>query len=113
MNSVLHNTISPQEAAYKLLSIVWEHDLKNVSYRRGIFYIYFDVQRFRFSFETMQRRQTTGLLKAFTQANKDEVINIAWCKHSFCAIAIGAMNRKLLSRGDYLDLTQEKFEWFR
>lgn len=107
--------LNAHEASKQILRIVLTSDYHHASYRGnsyGFIYVYFNVERCRFSFEPMQRKNSTELLKRFKGLDVDDVLKITATKYKFSQIAIGAINhRKLMTHREFFEITKEHFDW--
>jgi len=103
---------SPRSAAKWMLSVAYHQDVKTLPRYYPYVYVYFDAKSCRFDFSRTQRRDCSGLIKFFIRAEQEEVLDITTCKFSFAKLAIGAMNRKVISQREYMALTRSRFEWF-
>jgi hypothetical protein len=63
----------------------------------------------RYSFEAMQRRNSTELLKRYEDLDVDEVLKITATKYTFSQIAIGATSRKAISKTGFFDIVRDHY----
>lgn len=103
------------EASKQILRIVLTSDFHHSSYRGnsyGFIYVYFDAEKCKYSFESMQRKNSTELLKRYKSLDVDEVLKITATKYKFSQIAISAINhRRLMTHREFFEITRAHFDW--
>lgn len=111
------NAPDAHEASKQILRVVLTSDYHHAPYKGnfyGFIYVYFDVEKCRYSFEAMQRRNSTELLKRYRVLDVDEVLKITATKYTFTQIAIGAINnRKLMTHRGFFEIARAHFDWIR
>lgn len=103
------------EASKQILRILYTTDYRYASISSGQFgytYVYFSVQRCRYSFEAQQRRVSEGLIKRYGVLDIEDIITTTACKYSFTQIAIGAvLSRKMMNHREFFEMIRDHFDW--
>lgn len=109
------NASSAHEASKQILRVVLTSDYHHAYYRGnsyGYIYVYFDVERCKYFFDSIQRNNSIQPLKRYRVLDVEEVLKITATKYKFSQIAIGAINhRKLMTHREFFEITKEHFVW--
>lgn len=109
------DAINGHEASKQILRVIFATDYNQTKYkplRHGYTYVYYSPQSARFTFESLQRKKSTELIKRYQIIDAEDIVNITGYKYSFAQIAIGAIiSRKLMTYREFFDIVKNHFEW--
>jgi hypothetical protein len=97
------NAPNAHEASKQILRVVLTSDFHHSSYRGnsyGFIYVYFNAEKCKYSFEAMQRRNSTELLKRYEVLEVNEVLKITATKYTFAQIGL-FLNNLLFSASPF------------
>ena len=108
------NATNAHEASKQILRIIYTTDLNQSCYKYtyGSTYVYFSIQRCRYSFSSMQLRDSREMIKRYQGLDCDDILHITACKYSFSEIAVSAiLHRKIMTHREYFEIAREHFDW--
>jgi hypothetical protein len=103
------------EASKQILRIIYTTDLNQSGYKPnpyGSTFVYFSIKHCRYSFDSMQLRDSRTMIKRYQGLDCEDVLRITACKYSFSEIAVSAiLHRKIMTHREYFEIAREHFDW--
>lgn len=109
------NATNVHEASKQILRIIYTTDLNQSRYKPnpyGATFVYFSIKQCRYSFASIQLRDSKEMIKRYQELDCNDVLHITACKYSFSEIAVSAiLHRKIMTHREYFKIAREHFYW--